>query len=136
MASFLCIKCIHPYCIKTGLPASPSTPHITTVEGRNVSVALRTDITGIVSNNVTLVFEIEATSSNTSETLIRNFTITEYVSSSDVLITFEGLRERHYYRFRSRVFNIYGASKYSPTSTGTLIGECMHIYLYACLYNI
>ena len=114
--------------IKTGLPASPNMPRVT-VEGTVVLVALRTDITGIVINNITLVFEVEATSSNTSEILIRNFTITEYINSSDVSVRFEGLRESHYYRFRSRVFNIYGASQYSLTSTGVLFGEHMyHIY--------
>ena len=120
------IKCIHLYCIKSGLPASPRMPHIT-VEGTIALVALRTDITGIVSNNVTLIFEVEAISSNTSEILIRNSTITGYISFSDVSIRFNGLRERHYYTFRSRVFNIYGGSQYSPASTGTLIGELMHI---------
>ena len=90
-------------------------------------VELRTDITGIVSNNITLVFEVAATSSNTSES--QNFTITEYISSSVASVIFEGLQERQYYRFRSRVFNIYGASQYSPTSTRVLIGEHMHIML-------
>ena len=97
-------------------------PYVT-VERSVVLVALRTDITGIVINNITLVFEVEAISSNTSEILIRNFTITEYINSSDVSVRFEGLRERHYYRFRSRVFNIYGASQYSTT---VLFGEHMY----------
>ena len=124
-------KRIYPYCIKTGLPASPRMPHVTVKESV-AFVALRTDITGIVSNNVTLIFEVEATSSNTSEVLIRNFTITGYISSSDVSVPFDGLREGHYYRFRSRVFNIYGGSQYSLTSAGTLIGEHMHVLYAMC----
>lgn len=101
-------------------------------------VALRTDITGIVSNNVTVVFEVEATSSNTSETIIKNFTITNYISSSDVSETFVGLRARHYYTFRSRVFNIYGASEYSLSTPEFFInGKYRHVCIFyvATCYN-
>ena len=84
-------------------------------------VALRTDIPGIVSDNVTLVFEVEATSNSSSETIRRNFTITDYISPHDALVTFYGLEGDAYYTFRSRVFNIYGASEYSLSTTGIFI---------------
>ena len=41
----------------------------------------------------------------------------DYISPSDVLVKFEGLEGENYYTFRSRVFNIYGASQYSLSTT-------------------
>ena len=84
-------------------------------------VALRTHITGIVSDNVTLVFEVEATSDSLSETIIRNCTVRNYISPSDALVRFDGLEGDKYYTFRSRVFNIYGASAYSLSTTEIFI---------------
>ena len=104
----------------TGLPASPSVPRVN-VETNGVLVALRTDITGVVSDNVTLVFEVEAISNSSSVIMIRNFTIADYTSPSDALVRFEGLIGGNHYRFRSRVFNIYGASEYSASTVGIFI---------------
>ena len=84
-------------------------------------MALRTDITGIVSDNVTLVFEVEATSNSMSETIIKNCTVRNYISPSDVLVRFDGLEGNKYYTFRSRVFNIYGASQYSLSTAEIFI---------------
>ena len=83
-------------------------------------LALRTDITGIVSDNVTLVFEVEATSNSSLETIRRNLTVTDYISPHDALEFYE-IEGDGYYTFRSRVFNIYGASEYSLSTTGILI---------------
>ena len=104
----------------TGLPASPSLPQVT-VETNRVLVALRTDITGIVSSNVTLVFEVEATNNLLSETILKNRTVINYVSPNDALVELEGLEGGNYYTFRSRVFNIYGASDYSSSTAEILI---------------
>ena len=104
----------------TGLPASPSVPRVT-VEADRVLVALRTDITGIVSNNVTLVFEVEATNNLLSETIFKNRTVINYVSPNDALVEIEGLAGGSYYTYRSRVFNIYGASEYSSSTAEIFI---------------
>lgn len=111
---FICI-------LKTGLPASPyiTSTTISSKESNAVVVSLRAEITGIVSNNVTLTFEITATS-NTLPT-IRNFTVIDYVSPNDASLIFNGLREGVNYTFRSRVFNIYGASEYSASTARILI---------------
>lgn len=97
-------------------------------------LALRTDITGIVSDNVTLVFEVEATSNSSLETIRKNCTIIDYISPHDVLVRFYGLEGDNYYTFRSRVFNIYGASEYSLSTTGIFIsGKKVHVFLFTQL---
>ena len=53
---------------------------------------------------------------NSQDTVVQNFTITAYISPHDTSVTFEGLRGRSYYTFRSRVFNIYGPSEYSSST--------------------
>lgn len=118
MTAYKCFICI----LKIGLPASPYITSITisSKESNAVLVSLRAEITGIVSNNVTLIFEIIATS-NTPSPIRRNFTITDYVSPNDASVTFNGLREGVNYTFRSRVFNIYGASEYSASTARILI---------------
>lgn len=106
----------------TGLPARPRTPEVNT-KPDGVFVALRTSITGVVSNNVTLVFEVQAKNINTSRTITKNFTITEYISNSDVLREIKGLTGGNYYTFRSRVFNIYGASEFSSSTAAVFISK-------------
>ena len=93
----------------------------------NVSIALRTQITGVVSSNITLIFEVEASIDGSTglDTITRNSTITGYISPNDALVTFTGLMRENYYVFRSRVFNIYGASEYSLSSARIFIsGKC------------
>ena len=80
-----------------------------------VTVSTRTDVAGVESSNITLIFEIDA--QNTFETVTKNFTVAMYQISIEVRFTFSGLKAGQRYSFRSRVFNIYGASDYSTNST-------------------
>lgn len=108
---------------KIGLPSRPNITENSaiTTDLDAMSVLLRVDALGVLSNNATVVFEIQAISSNNaSEITARNFTITNYTVSTNVSFTMEGLKGGNY-TIRSRVFNKYGPSEYSELKNGVLI---------------
>jgi len=93
-------------------------------------VSTRTNVAGVDSNNTTLIFEIDA--QNLFETITRNFTVVMYRVSSEVRFTFSGLRVGQNYTFRCRVFNIYGPSNYSMSSSQVTVGG-KYIWKNACV---